>query len=149
VADQDGDPADGSSDGRYAGSLEAAPPSAVNGFAYGVVGANLHIYGSGAPVYVLENWRRPASVDPDWLRALPSRLLHARYAVVPFVDRRHDLARLVRWRDDGVRLSSRLLYGPGGSARRGWPTSSPLGRSTTVGKWSLPRAAIPCCPRRQ
>jgi tetratricopeptide (TPR) repeat protein len=122
VAEQDGGPAGGSTGGiaRAQGVAQAD----VGGFVVsGVVAGDVHVHGRlagdvyvyGRPAgYVFENWQQPAPVDPDWLRQLPSRLLQASDAVVPFVDRVDDLEMLIRWRDEPVRLSGRLLYGPAG-----------------------------------
>ncbi|MFE6848324.1 hypothetical protein [Streptomyces sp. NPDC057686] len=120
---------------------------AVNGFAYGAMGADIHVHvGSGLPLYLLGNWQDGPNTDPQWLRELPSRMLNARRAVVPFTGRQDELEDLRQWRDSGGRrLEVRWLYGPGGqgktrlaarfaaqSARAGWrpaPTSSTqLGR---------------------
>ncbi|MGV9728052.1 tetratricopeptide repeat protein [Streptomyces albogriseolus] len=99
------------------------PPSvqqhvtAVGGFAYGVVGASVHVFGDGLPLYVLEEWRPPADTDPEFLRELPSRMLNARFAVVEFTGRRDELADLHRWCRDGPRLAARWLHGPGGQGK--------------------------------
>ncbi|WP_445276694.1 tetratricopeptide repeat protein [Streptomyces sp. DSM 41033] len=91
--------------------------TAVNGFAFGVVGADIHVFGSGQPLYLLANWRSEEPADPDWLRELPSRMLNARRLVVPFVGREGDLIRLGEWRDTGPRLAVRWLHGPGGQGK--------------------------------
>ncbi|MEH1166948.1 tetratricopeptide repeat protein [Micromonospora sp. CPCC 205539] len=87
------------------------------GFAYGVIGADLHVFGDGVPVYLLENWRPSQGADREWLRTLPSRLLNARYGVVPFTGRVDELASLHIWRRTGPRLSALWLYGPGGAGK--------------------------------
>lgn len=51
---------------------------AVSGFAYGVVGADIHVFGNGLPLYLLANWPSRLAADPGWLRELPSRMLNAR-----------------------------------------------------------------------
>jgi tetratricopeptide (TPR) repeat protein len=91
--------------------------TAVGGFAYGAVGADIHVFGNGLPLYLLANWHTPADADREWLRELPSRMLNARRAVVPFTGREDELAQLRRWRDDGPRLAARWLYGPGGAGK--------------------------------
>jgi tetratricopeptide (TPR) repeat protein len=91
--------------------------TAVGGFAYGAVGADVHVFGNGLPLYLLANWHTPADADPEWLRELPSRMLNARRAVVPFTGREDELAQLRRWRDDGPRLAARWLHGPGGAGK--------------------------------
>ncbi|MFI6082821.1 tetratricopeptide repeat protein [Streptomyces sp. NPDC051217] len=90
---------------------------AEGGFAYGVIGADIHVFGDGRPVYVLRNWRGAPESDPEWLRELPSRMLSARHEVVPFTGRAHDLAELRGWRDAPRRLSARWLHGPGGQGK--------------------------------
>ncbi|MCL7382484.1 tetratricopeptide repeat protein [Streptomyces sp. 35G-GA-8] len=90
---------------------------AEGGFAYGVIGADIHVFGDGIPLYVLENWRPPPQTDPQWLQELPSRMLNARYAVVGFTGRESELTDLCHWRDNGPRLSARWLHGPGGQGK--------------------------------
>ena len=85
--------------------------------AYGVVGADLHVFGDGTPVYVLENWRGVPESDPAWLRELPSRMLNARFAVVDFTGRDDELAQLQHWRRNGPRLAARWLHGPSGAGK--------------------------------
>ncbi|WP_329425730.1 hypothetical protein [Streptomyces sp. NBC_01268] len=91
--------------------------TAVNGFAYGVMGADLHVTATGVPVYLLARWRPAPSTDPQWLRELPSRMLNARRSVVPFVLREEELDDLVSWRDGDARLAVRWLYAPGGQGK--------------------------------
>ncbi|MDT0317056.1 tetratricopeptide repeat protein [Streptomyces sp. DSM 44918] len=90
---------------------------AEGGFAYGVVGADLHVFGDGQPVYVLENWRAVPPADDAWLRELPSRMLSARHEIVPFTGRAADLAALHAWRLMDRRLAARWLHGPGGQGK--------------------------------
>ena len=45
--------------------------TAASGFAYGVIGADLHVLGNGLPLYLLANWRPAPETDPAWLRELP------------------------------------------------------------------------------
>jgi hypothetical protein len=102
---------------------DAEPPfvrnvTAVSGFAYGIIGADIVVFGDGRPVYVLVNWQtRPPEVSRQWLRALPSRMLNARYALVPFIGRDDELSRLRQWRDSGPELTVRWLYAPGGQGK--------------------------------
>ncbi|MFE5963994.1 tetratricopeptide repeat protein [Streptomyces sp. NPDC056463] len=91
--------------------------TAVNGFAFGAVDADIHVFASGMPLYLLADWRIEEPADPEWLRELPSRMLNARRHVVPFVGREDDLARLDEWRDTGPRLAVRWLHGPGGQGK--------------------------------
>jgi tetratricopeptide (TPR) repeat protein len=88
-----------------------------SGFGYGVIGADIHVFGDAVPLYLLENWRPEPEADPAYLRELPSRMLNARFAVVEFTGRREELADLSRWRDDGPRLSARWLHAPGGQGK--------------------------------
>lgn len=91
--------------------------TATNGFAYGVVGADLHVHGDGTPLYLLERFQQAPGWDVQWLRELPSRMLDARSEVVPFTGRERDLADLREWRDGGPRLAVRLLNAPGGQGK--------------------------------
>lgn len=91
--------------------------TASAGVAYGVIGADLHVFGDGSPLYLLENWRRPGTVDSQALRAQPSRMLNARHAVVDFTGREQDLAQLREWRGGDHRLALRWLHGPGGQGK--------------------------------
>lgn len=92
---------------------------AVAGFAYGAVGADIHVFGDGTPVYLLyaRNERGPARPDSAWLRAQPSRMLDARRAVVEFTGREAEIADLLAWRDGPAGLSVHWLHGPGGSGK--------------------------------
>lgn len=89
----------------------------TDGFAYGLIGADLHVHGDGTPVYLLSGWAPPGRVSSAWLRELPSRMLNARHAVVDFAGRHGERAELHRWlRQDG-RLSMRWLHGAGGQGK--------------------------------
>ncbi|SBT40997.1 tetratricopeptide repeat protein [Micromonospora narathiwatensis] len=92
--------------------------AAVAGAAYGVIGADLHIFGDGTPVYLLQRWPSETAVaDPAWLRQSPSRMLNARHEVVPFCGRAAERETLHRWRRSPTRLSAHWLYGPGGQGK--------------------------------
>jgi tetratricopeptide (TPR) repeat protein len=91
--------------------------TAVNGFAYGVQGADIHVFGDGTPVYLLENRKSAPQPDAAWLRKLPNRMLNARYEVVSFVGRDSELADLGGWRETGPRLAARWLHAPGGQGK--------------------------------
>jgi tetratricopeptide (TPR) repeat protein len=91
--------------------------TAVNGFAYGVIGADIHVFENGLPLYLLANWPSAHTADPMWLRELPSRMLNASRAVVPFTGRDGELADLRHWRDDDRKLAVLWLYGPGGQGK--------------------------------
>ncbi|MDQ1047454.1 tetratricopeptide repeat protein [Streptomyces sp. V4I2] len=90
---------------------------AEGGFAYGVIGADIHVFGDGLPVYVLENWRGRPESSAEWLLELPSRMLSARHEIVPFTGREQDLAELHRWRVSDRRLAARWLRAPGGQGK--------------------------------
>jgi hypothetical protein len=68
--------------------------SAIEGFAYGVIGADIHVFANGTPLYLLEEFRPATPVDIDGLRRIPSRMLDARSALVPFTGRSEELADL-------------------------------------------------------
>ncbi len=87
------------------------------GVGYGVIGADLHVFGDGSPLYLLENWRPPDQVDSGTLREQPSRMLNARHAVVDFTGREEETRQLLEWRDSTPKLSVRWLHGPGGQGK--------------------------------
>ncbi|MFI0975988.1 tetratricopeptide repeat protein [Streptomyces sp. NPDC021093] len=89
----------------------------ANGFAYGVIGADIHVFGDGVPLYLLTNWRGATPADPAWLRELPSRMLNSRHAVVDFTGRTAELDQLHTWRRERPKLAARWLYGPGGQGK--------------------------------
>ncbi|MFD3940150.1 hypothetical protein ACFWSF_24790 [Streptomyces sp. NPDC058611] len=90
---------------------------AEGGFAYGVIGADIHVFGDGRPVYVLRRWAGAPSADPEWLLELPSRMLSARHEVVPFTGRERDVTALRTWRDTSRRFAARWVHGPGGQGK--------------------------------
>jgi hypothetical protein len=49
-----------------------------SGFAYGVIGADLHVFEDRGPVYVLTCHQPAAPPDPAWLPERHSQLLDAR-----------------------------------------------------------------------
>jgi hypothetical protein len=83
-----------------------------SGVAYGVLGANLHVWGRGVLMYLLETWPDTPGADPEWLRALPGRLLNARDGVAGFTKGAAELNQLHQWRRSAPRLAVRWLYGP-------------------------------------
>jgi tetratricopeptide (TPR) repeat protein len=89
----------------------------VSGFAYGVIGADVHVFANGLPLYLLANWQPEQPQSPGWLREMPSRMLNARRAVVAFTGREGELAELRRWRDSGSELAVRWLHSPGGQGK--------------------------------
>ncbi|MFF5970012.1 hypothetical protein ACFY7C_00650 [Streptomyces sp. NPDC012769] len=113
--------------------------TAEGGFAYGVVGADLHVYVDGMPPYVLEEWLPPPELDPDWLRELPSRLLSARHEIVPFTGRTDEIADLRAWRGAvGRRLAVRWLHGPGGQGKS--RLAAAFARDSVAEGWKVVRA---------
>jgi tetratricopeptide (TPR) repeat protein len=109
--------------------------TATAGFAYGVIGASVHVFGTGVPLYVLENWRPPPSTDPAFLRELPSRMLNARFAVVEFTGRERELAGLRSWREEGPRLAVRWLHAPGGQGKS--RLAAEFARTTLADGWKV------------
>ncbi|MFE5859105.1 tetratricopeptide repeat protein [Streptomyces virginiae] len=101
------------------GSVPLARQSvrAESGFAYGVIGADLHVRGDGSPLYLLGEWEPPAAVSTSWLLELPSRMLNARHAVVGFAGRHAELGSLHAWLAEDERLSVRWLHGSGGQGK--------------------------------
>lgn len=91
--------------------------SATGGFAYGVVGADIHVFGDGTPLYVLRRWAPTPEADPQWLRQQPSRMLHARFAVAPFTGREDELGALHAWCAGGPQRAARWLHAPGGQGK--------------------------------
>ncbi|MFG2539396.1 tetratricopeptide repeat protein [Streptomyces sp. NPDC048511] len=107
--------------------MSAAPDSTVppahqsvraeSGFAYGVIGADLHVLGNGMPLYLLGKWSPAAPAPTQWLRELPSRMLNARNAVVGFSGRHDERRSLHAWLAEDARLSMRWLHGVGGQGK--------------------------------
>lgn len=91
--------------------------TSVAGFSYGAIGASIHVFGDGVPVYVLLNWQPGSGMDAGWLCSMPSRMLNARFAVVPFTGRDEAVAELVQWRDGPARSAVRWLHAEGGSGK--------------------------------
>jgi len=89
----------------------------ASGLAYGVVGADLHVFADGVPLYLLANWQGADEAELSWLREMPSRMLNARFAVVNFTGRQDELARLREWRTVGPRLAVQWLHAPGGTGK--------------------------------
>ncbi|TDC37900.1 hypothetical protein E1211_09060, partial [Micromonospora sp. 15K316] len=92
-----------------------------NGFGYGVIGADLHVFGDGRPVYLLtEAGGRPdlaLARDERGLPAQPSHLLNARHAVVDFTGRDREVDDLTAWRDGDDGRAVRWLHAPGGQGK--------------------------------
>ncbi|MFC8447884.1 hypothetical protein [Kitasatospora sp. NPDC057223] len=105
------------------------------GFAYGAIGADIHVFGDGTPVYLLANWHPEGPADGAWLRELPSRMLNARWEVVGFTGRAEDLARLRSWCADGPRLAVRWLHAPGGQGKT--RLAAQLARESAAEGWKV------------
>jgi hypothetical protein len=88
---------------------------AVNGVAYGVMGADLHVFGGkGVPVYRLANWRPTPQPDSSRVRGVPSRTPGTHSALAGRTGRQAELEQLRRWRDSGTRLQLLWLHGAEG-----------------------------------
>ncbi|WFB11247.1 tetratricopeptide repeat protein [Streptomyces sp. LX-29] len=90
---------------------------AENGHAYGAIGADIHVFGTGTPVYLLFAHQRVPGLDGEWLRAQPSRMLDARAEVVDFTGRDAELGDLIAWREQRSHKAVRWLHGPGGQGK--------------------------------
>lgn len=91
--------------------------TAVGGFAYGAIGADIHVFGDSTPLYVLKQWAPAPEPAAEWLAQQPSRMLNARFAVAPFTGRDSELAALHSWCADGPRRAARWLHAPGGQGK--------------------------------
>lgn len=87
------------------------------GYAYGTIGADIHVFGDGTPVYRLFEHQQITGLDTEWLRAQPSRMLDSRATTVDFTGRDEELRELVAWRDAGQRFAARWLHGEGGQGK--------------------------------
>jgi hypothetical protein len=88
---------------------------AVNGVAYGVIGADLHVFGGkGVQVYRLANWRPTPQPDASRVRGVASRTPGTHSAMAGCTSRQAELEQLRRWRDSGTRLQLRWLHGAEG-----------------------------------
>jgi hypothetical protein len=89
-----------------------------NGAAYGVISADLHVWGDGTPLYLLENWRNQATA--------PTR-------------RTSDLSKLHQWRRDDVSFAVRWLYGPQGTGKT--RLAATFASESSVDNWKVIVAA--------
>lgn len=103
--------------------------TAASGFAYGVIGADIHVLASMAPLYLLANWQPVPIVSPDRLRDTRGRMRNRRRATAPSTDG-GELAQLELWRTSAARLAVRWLCGPGEE-----------GRTSVVGRFAAESAA--------
>ena len=109
--------------------------SVESGIAYEMVGADMHVFADGVPVYLLANWHGDDQADPSWLREMPSRMLNARFAVVGFTGRQEELAQLLKWRQAGPRLTVRWLYAPGGTGKT--RLAAQFGAESAASNWKV------------
>jgi hypothetical protein len=105
-----------------------------SGVAYGVLGADLHVWGPGVLLYLLETWRNTPSVDPEWLRRLPGRLLNARDGAC-FTGSAAELNQLRQWRDSAPRLAVRWLSGPAEADQTG--LAATFARESAADTWKV------------
>jgi len=108
--------------------------TAVDGFAYGVIGADIHVLASGAPLYLLANWEHVPAVSPGWLRGMPGRMLNGRRATAPSAGD-GELAQLRLWRVCAARLAVRWLYGAGKRGRI--PLASRFAAESAAAGWKV------------
>jgi hypothetical protein len=85
--------------------------------AYRVVGADVHMFGDGTPLYLLSAHRHVIPPDIRWQRAQSSRMLDARAEVVDFTGRDSELLDLASWRNTGSRFKVRWLHGDRGQRK--------------------------------
>ena len=91
--------------------------TAINGWAYGAIGADVHVFADEGPLYVLTEFRPAAEPDTGTLLTQPSRMLDAHLAIVGFTGRDEDLSTLHDWRDGAARSAARWLHAPGGQGK--------------------------------
>ncbi|WP_051450307.1 tetratricopeptide repeat protein [Actinospica robiniae] len=96
---------------------------------------NIHVFSDLVPVYWLEGWRRPRDPGTTFFRAVASRMLNARYAVVGFTGRSSELQQLREWRDGEPRLSVRWLHGEGGQGKS--RLSAELAAESSAAGWKV------------
>jgi tetratricopeptide (TPR) repeat protein len=113
--------------------------SVVDGAGFGVIGADLHVRADGTPLYRLTGQGRDLAADGAWLRALPSRMLNARFRVVDFTLREGELGHLHDWRRDAPPCSVRWLHGPGGQGKT--RLADQFGAECALAGWRVVHAA--------
>ena len=108
--------------------------SAVDGFAYGVIGADIHVLASGGPLYLLANWRPARVASRGRPRETPGRMLGGRRTTSPSVSG-GELDRLMLWRGGPARLAVRWLHGTG---RRDWtPLADRFAADSAAAGWKV------------
>jgi hypothetical protein len=111
-----------------------------SGVAYGVIGADLHVWGDGVLLYLLENWHDVPGADRDWLSELPGRLLKARDEVDGLAGRASELSQLHQWRRSNARLAVRWLYGPAGAGKT--RLAAKFATESTADNWKVVVATL-------
>jgi tetratricopeptide (TPR) repeat protein len=110
--------------------------TATAGYAYGAIGADIHVLGDGTPLYVLENHHSAPTPDAAWLIEVPSRMLNTRFAVVDFTGRETELTALNDWRiGPGMRLAAHWLHAPGGQGKT--RLADQLAATSTAAGWKV------------
>jgi hypothetical protein len=89
----------------------------LGGHSVSVGVGDVHVFGDQVPVYLLEDYRPARDPGSGFLRAVASRMLNARYAVVGFTGRARELGQLREWRDGVPPLAVRWLHGDGGQGK--------------------------------
>ncbi|MGV9565779.1 tetratricopeptide repeat protein [Streptomyces sp. NPDC003480] len=110
-----------------------------NGYAYGTIDADLHVFHGRGPVYLLLAGESPAPRSDGWLLEQPSRLLDARFQVVDFTGRDQERRELTAWREQpDCGLSVCWLYGPGGQGKSRLATE--FAAASAASGWKVTRA---------
>lgn len=110
-----------------------------SGYAYGVVGADLHVWPDQGPVYVLLEHGPQAEAASEGRLEQPSHLLDTRYRVVDFTGRQTERDELAAWRDAGApRLSVRWLHAPGGQGKT--RLAAEFAADSAAAGWKVARA---------
>ncbi|PGH47182.1 tetratricopeptide repeat protein [Streptomyces sp. Ru87] len=111
---------------------------AESGYAYGAMGADIHVFGTGTPVYLLFAYQTGTGRESGWLRAQPSRMLDARAEIVDFTGRDAEVTELTAWRDQASKLAVRWLHGPGGQGKT--RLAARLAADSVAAGWKVVRA---------
>jgi hypothetical protein len=105
------------------------------------VGGNISVQLTRPAYRVMDFPARPAALTVEQARAQPSRLLVARYEVVPFAGRAGLLAELSGWlREDGA-ASVRLIHGPGGQGKSRLAAQLARGHAAAWAVWQARQAS--------
>jgi len=106
--------------------LHVQDVTAIDGFAYGVIGADIHVLAGGIPPYFLLSWPRKPESKPE-----PSRTTRASSPA----GMASELDGLWRWRDSPPRLAARWLYGSTGQQRA--RLVEPLAAESEAAGWKV------------